>query len=312
MEITDGDADNYTPETFDAYLTASVLLPRGGELLKAQVVGQKRDANGNPVGQAHSNPILDTREYEVEFTDGSREIYMANLIAENMYSQVDEEGQQYTLMSEIIDHKSDGKALSKDDGFYLDCYGKQQPRMTTRGWKLLVEWKDGNSSWVSLNDMKDSYPLETAEYSVMNKISTEPAFAWWVPHVLRKRSRIINKVKSKYWKRTHKYGIRLPHSVEEALRIDEETGTDFWRMAIEKEMKNVMPAFEFRDDDKMPVGYEKIRCHMVFDVKIGDLTRKARFCANGNETDPPKESTFSTVDTRDSVMLFSYWRHLMI
>ena len=51
-------------------------------------------------------------------------------------------------MSEIIDHKSDGKALSKDDGFYLDCYGKQQPRMTTRGWKLLVEWEDGNSSWV--------------------------------------------------------------------------------------------------------------------------------------------------------------------
>ena len=44
---------------------------------------------------------------------------MANLIEENMYSQVDEEGQQYTLMSEIIDHQSDGKALSKDDGFYL-------------------------------------------------------------------------------------------------------------------------------------------------------------------------------------------------
>ena len=45
-----------------------------------------------------------------------------------------------------------------------------------------------------------------------------------------------------------------PHSVEEALRIDEETGTDFWRMAINKEMKNVMPAFEFHDDDKMSVG----------------------------------------------------------
>ena len=129
---------------------------------------------------------------------------------------------------------------------------------------------------------------------------------------MQKRSRIINKVKSKYWKQTHKYGIRLPHSVEEALRIDEETGTDFWRMAIEKEMKNVMPGFEFHDDDKMPVDYKKIQCHMVFDVKIGDLTRKARFCANGNETDPPKESTFSTVVSRDSVRLYSYWHHLMI
>jgi hypothetical protein len=50
MDITDEDADNYTPETFDAYLTALVLLPHGGELLKAQVVGQKRDANGNSAG----------------------------------------------------------------------------------------------------------------------------------------------------------------------------------------------------------------------------------------------------------------------
>ena len=43
MEITDGDADNYTPETFDAYLTAWVLIPHGGELLKAQVLLDKRE-----------------------------------------------------------------------------------------------------------------------------------------------------------------------------------------------------------------------------------------------------------------------------
>ena len=65
-----------------------------------------------------------------------------------------------------------------------------------------------------------------------------------------------------------------------------------------------MPAFQFRDDDKMPIGFKMIRCQMVFDVKIGDLTRKARFCANGNETDPPKDSTFSTVVSRDTVRLF--------
>ena len=41
MEIKNEDANNYTPETFDAYLTASILLPCGGELLKAQAVGQK-------------------------------------------------------------------------------------------------------------------------------------------------------------------------------------------------------------------------------------------------------------------------------
>ena len=296
--------DDYTPETFDEYMRAFVMLPRGGEILKAQVVGRRRDHNGNPIGRASSNPILDTREYVVEFEDGAQGFYAANLIAENMYSQVDDEGKEFKLMSEIIDHESDASAIKADDGFYVDRNGKSKPKMTTRGWKLLVEWRDGNMSWVALKDMKESFPIETAEYAVANKIVHEPAFAWWIPETLRQRGRIVEKVKSKYWKRTHKFGIRLPHSVDEALRIDVETGTDHWKKAIEKEMKNVMPAFEFRDDDIMPPGYEKIRCHMVFDIKIGDLTRKARFCANGNETDPPKESTFSTVVSQDTVRLF--------
>jgi hypothetical protein len=66
----------------------------------------------------------------------------------------------------------------------------------------------------------------------------------------------------------------FPHSCVEALRLDKECwGTDFWLNAIEKEMTNVMPAFAFRDDNKMPIGYECIHsCHMVFNIKIGDLT----------------------------------------
>lgn len=70
-------------------------------------------------------------------------------------------------------------------------------------------------------------------------------------------------------------------------------------------MRIVMPAFEARKDNKMPIGSKLINCNMIFAVKIGDLTRKARFCANGNETDPPnKESTLSTVVSRDMVRLF--------
>jgi hypothetical protein len=34
----------------------------------------------------------------------------------------------------------------------------------------------------------------------------------------------------------NKVGIHLPHSIEEALKIDEETCTDFWQCAINKEM----------------------------------------------------------------------------
>ena len=53
---------------------------------------------------------------------------------------------------------------------------------------------------------------------------------------------MVKKVKSRYWRMTHKFGIRLPHSVEEALRIDEEMGTDFWQWALNKEMAKVKAA----------------------------------------------------------------------
>ena len=127
--------------------------------------------------------------------------------------------------------------------------------MTTKGWKLLCSWKDGSSSWVPLKDLKESNPIEVAEYAVANKISEEPAFIWWVRSFLRKRDRIIKKVNKRHLKRTHKYGIEVPRDVKHALEIDERTGTDYWQKAIKKEMKNVMCAFKFSDDNKLPVGY---------------------------------------------------------
>ena len=90
-------------------------------------------------------------------------------------------------MSEIIDHKSNGTAVSKDDGFEVTNQGHRRPRRTTRGWKLLVSWKDGSTTWVPLKDLKESHPVQVAEYALVNKILEEPAFAWWATWVLRKR-----------------------------------------------------------------------------------------------------------------------------
>ena len=125
-----------------------------------------------------------------------------------------------------------------------------------------------------LKDLKESHPIEVAEYAFANKILEEPAFSWWARHVLKKRDRILKKVKSRYWERTHKYGVRLPKTVTEALRMDRESGTDYWQRAIEKEMNNIACAFDFPADGKAPVGFQKIDCHMIFDVKM-TLERKA-------------------------------------
>jgi hypothetical protein len=147
------------------------------------VKSQKWDADGNPVGISNPNPLLDTREYKVEFPDGSVNVLSANAIMEVLYSQVDEQGWTYVILLEIVDHCKDGNAVLADNGFIP---GTNQRHCTMKGWQLLMEWHDGTLNWIPLSEMKESYPLQVAEYAANNKITSEPAFVWWVPHVLRK------------------------------------------------------------------------------------------------------------------------------
>ena len=153
--------------------------------------------------------------------------------------------------------------------------------------------------------MKESFPVETAEYAVEHKLQSEPAFICWISHVLRKRTRILKKVKSKYWERTHKYGIRLPHSIKEALEIDDQNKNHDWEDAIRMEMKNNRVAFEEYDGDPTKlVGCTEITGHMIFDIKLSEgFRRKARFVADGHKTTAPASMTYSTVVSRDSVRI---------
>ena len=67
-----------------------------------------------------------------------------------------------------------------------------------------------------------------AEYTVENRVATEPAFAWWIKHVLRKQYRIISRTASKYWQKTHKYGVIVTKTVKEAIQIDKANGDTRW------------------------------------------------------------------------------------
>jgi hypothetical protein len=113
--------------------------------------------------------------------------------------------------------------------------------------------------------------------------------AWWVPFTLKKRNRFLSKVKSKYWQQTHKYGIEIPKSVKHALELDQKNGDNQWWDAIMTEMANVRVAFQVFDGERkqLPPGYQEIKCHMIFDVKLGEnFRRKARYVAGGHVTDP--------------------------
>lgn len=301
-------------EVYDKYIGAKFLLDEltnnGGNL--ATVARRATDDYGKPLGRAHANPALDTREYEIELESGETEKIMANQIAANLYSQLDDEGREHLAFKAIVDHRRDRSALGMDNGFITTKGGQRKPKKTTRGWQVLVEFRDETTSWMDMKDVKEASPIELAEYAVANKIDDEPAFAWWVPYVFRKRNRIIAKTKAKYWRTTHKYGVRLPKSVEEALRIDKETGTDYWEKSLNKEMAKAKVSYTEVDGctpeevrlGKVPelTGFQEIKCHIIFDVKM-NFDRKARFVAGGHMTETPAGICYSSVVSRDSVRL---------
>ena len=301
------EADDYTPEIADdTYINMEVALPRNDDgPTFAKVTKRLRDANGIPIGTANDNPILDTRVYEVEYLDGYKASLTANAIAENMFAQIDDEGNRFMLLDSIVDHRVDGTEVQPDDAFITSKNGGKRRKKTSGGWEILLQWKDGSTTWAAMKDIQSAYPIQLAEYAQQRGIDTLPAFAWWIPHVIKKRNRIISKTKSKYWTRTHKFGIRLPHSVKEALAIDKENGDTLWWDAICKEMKNVRVAFEEYDGDvKDLVGYKKLNCHMIFDIKMGEnFRRKARLVADGHKTATPSTITYSSVVSRDSVRI---------
>ena len=193
--------------------------------------------------------------------------------------------------------------MSPDDQIIV-VNGKNSKHKSTAGWDLCIQWKDGSTSWEKLSALKEAYPVETAEYAVANKIASEPAFNWWVPYTLRRRDHIIASINSRYYKTTHKFGIELPETIQQALDIDKHTGSMYSYDAIQKEMHNIKAAFHILNEgENVPVRYQFVKCHMVFDIKMGMLQWKVHLVAGGHMTDPPASQTFARVVSRESVRI---------
>ena len=79
----------------------------------------------------------------------------------------------------------------------------------------------------ALGYFKHSSSVEFAEYAVANQLKEEPAVKWWVKDVLYWQDQIISIGKTRYWRKNHKFGIRITKMVKEALEIDKAARTNF-------------------------------------------------------------------------------------
>jgi hypothetical protein len=77
-----------------------------------------------------------------------------------------------------------------------------------------------------------------------------PAFVWWAPHALKKRTRSIAAVTKRFHKRTHKFEIEVTKNWYDCVRLDKENDNTLWQDLARKEMKNVIIAFKILNGEE--------------------------------------------------------------
>jgi hypothetical protein len=80
---------------------------------------------------------------------------------------------------------------------------------------------------------------------VQARIQKESAFVCWVPYELKKQLQTVSKVKSKYWQRTHTYGIRIREGCISDKSVNHRISTKFVRQGTDAAFT---PGFRDKED----------------------------------------------------------------
>ena len=131
------DETEVTQKDLEEYINAQFLFPNsdGVEVL-CRVKGIKRNTDESLIGNYNSNPILDTRIFDVEYPDGKIDAFATNVISESIYAQVDDQGFTISFLDDIIDHEKAKEAIDMKDGF---TWNINKVVVTTKGWRIKVK-----------------------------------------------------------------------------------------------------------------------------------------------------------------------------
>ena len=108
-------------------------------------------------------------------------------------------------------------------------------------------------------------------------------------------------MESNYWLKIHKFGVKVPNNMKQAIYFNRENGNMLWWDAVCQYMKSVCPTFDpwEKVEGNIPPGYQEIKCHLIFDINMGDNFRqKSRFVTGGHMKNTPDTFTYSSVVSR--------------
>ena len=131
-------------------------------MASGHVVACSHDSNGNVMGMAHTNLMLDTRTYQVEFMNGKVTELTTKIISESMYTQCDIDGNKYLILEVLVDYHKDNKAILLSEQ-QIKVQGRPETSKTTAGWQFCCLFKDDSSSWEKLFNLKESHLVQTAD-----------------------------------------------------------------------------------------------------------------------------------------------------
>ena len=127
-----GNSINLQP-AYVKMINTEIVANHNDQLQAGQVKWRTLGLDGKTIGRYHENPIMNSLIYDVEFPDGQIKEYAANVISENILSQVDSEGFSTDHFESIVDYRVNDFAVPKSEGFILSRNGQRKQRKTTKG-----------------------------------------------------------------------------------------------------------------------------------------------------------------------------------
>ena len=178
---------------------------------------------------------------------------------------------------------------------------KSDPAYKGSRFNVLVNWETGESTYEPLHIVAADDPVTCAIYGKENNLLDQEGWRRF-RRLANRQKKLLRfakqaKLRSVRHKPVYKYGFLVPRNHDQAMELDLKNGNTKWREAEMLEMAQLHDYKTFVDkgrDTKIPHGYKKIRCHMVYDVKH-DGRHKARLVAGGHLTDTPIDSVYSSV-----------------
>ena len=177
---------------------------------------------------------------------------------------------------------------------------RSDPDYKGSSWNVRVNWENGEISYEPLSIIGKSDPVTVAIYAKENDLLRLDGWKKFtkLAHRQKKLLRMANQAKLQSFRTApiYHFGIFVPRNHQHAMELDRVNGNSLWREAELTELDSIDEYGIFRDISNgiKPKGYKKIRYHIVYAVKH-DLRRKARLVADGNLTETPLTSVYSSV-----------------